>query len=247
MIVNCIAIDDEPLALSLVCTFIEQTPFLRLKASYGNAAAAFEALNEIDVQLIFLDIQMPDISGMQFARVLGAGSNHQRPRIIFTTAYNHYALEGYKVDAVDYLLKPFNFEEFLRAANKARAGLELLENARTSLAPVKAPDQGSLFLKVEHQLVQVAYEDVLYVEAFRDYIKVYVKGSDKPVMSLSTMKSVEEKLPPGLFMRVSKSYIVALGKIGRISRSTLHIGDAVITVGDQYKEGLRQFIDKWTV
>lgn len=247
MMVNCIAIDDEPLALSLVCSFIEQTPFLQLKGSYGNAAAAFELLNEMDVQLIFLDIQMPDVSGMQFARVMAAGNNRLRPAIIFTTAYNHYALEGYKVDAVDYLLKPFNFEEFLRAANKARTYVELWEGARSAHSAADLAEQGYLFLKAEHQLVQVAYEDVLFVEAFRDYVKVHIKGSDKPIMSLTTLKSVEEKLPPGLFMRVSKSYIVALGKIGTISRSAVHIGNAVIAVGDQYKEGLKQFIDKWTV
>jgi two-component system response regulator LytT len=247
MMVNCIAIDDEPLALSLVCSFIEQTPFLQLKGSYGNAAAAFELLNEMDVQLIFLDIQMPDVNGMQFARVMAGGNNRLRPAIIFTTAYNHYALEGYKVDAVDYLLKPFNFEEFLRAANKARTHVELWESARSGTAAAGPPEQGYLFLKAEHQLVQVSYEDVLYVEAFRDYVKVHVKGSGKPIMSLTTLKSVEEKLPPGLFMRVSKSYIVALGKIGTISRSAIHIGHAVITIGDQYREGLKQFIDRWTV
>ncbi|MDR3711206.1 MAG: LytTR family DNA-binding domain-containing protein [Puia sp.] len=247
MIVNCIAIDDEPLALSLIGSFIEQTPFLQLKGSYGNAAAAFEVLTEMDVQLIFLDIQMPDLTGMQFARVLGAGDSRRRPGIIFTTAYNHYAVEGYKVDAVDYLLKPFNLQDFFRAANKARSWVEFRENTRGGFALADLPGQGCLFLKVEHQLVRVAYEDVLYVEAFRDYVKVYIKGSDKPVMSLTTMKSVEEKLPPGLFMRVSKSYIVALGKIGTISRSTVHIGSAVITVGDQYREGLKQFVDKWTV
>ncbi|TDW97189.1 LytR/AlgR family response regulator transcription factor [Dinghuibacter silviterrae] len=232
MMVNCIAIDDEPLALSLVCSFIEQTPFLRLKGRYGNAAAALARLDVMDVQLVFLDIQMPDVSGMQLARILGNGRG---PRIVFTTAYNHYAIEGYKVDALDYLLKPFNYEEFLRAASKARA------------YQAASPEQGYLFLKVEHQLVQVAHEDVLYVEACRDYVKVHIRGESKPVMSLTTLKSVEEKLPAGQFMRVHKSFIVSLGKINSISKSAVHIAGAVIAIGDQYKEGLKQFIEKWTL
>jgi len=247
MMVNCIAIDDEPLALSLVCSFIEQTPFLRLKGRYGNATSAFEALNGMEVQLIFLDIQMPDVSGMQLARILGTGNIRLGPRIIFTTAYNHYAIEGYKVDAVDYLLKPFNYEEFLRAANKARINLELLEGVKSVITPAGPSEPGYLFLKAEHQLIQVAYEDVLYVEAFRDYIKVHIKGNAKPLMSLTTLKSIEEKLPAGQFMRVHKSFIVSLGKIDTISKSAIHIGKSVITIGDQYREGLRQFIDKWTV
>jgi DNA-binding LytR/AlgR family response regulator len=247
MTVNCIAIDDEPLALSLVCSFIEQTPFLRLKGRYGNATAAFEVLNTMEVQLIFLDIQMPDVTGMQLARILGEGNISLAPRIIFTTAYNHYAIEGYKVDAVDYLLKPFNYEEFLRAANKARASLELLEGARSVVTLAGLSEPGYLFLRVEHQLIQLAYEDVLYVEAFRDYIKVHIKGNEKPVMALTTLKNIEAKLPAGQFMRVHKSFVVSLGKIDTISKSAIHIGKAVITIGDQYREALRQFIDKWTV
>jgi len=245
--VNCIAIDDEPLALSLVCTFIEQTPFLRLKGCYGNVTAAFQALNDIDVQLIFLDIQMPDISGMQMARILGAGHMPVRPRIIFTTAYNHYAIESYKVDAVDYLLKPFNYDEFLRAANKARLGLEISGSARSVTTLANPPEQGYLFVKVEHQLVKVAFGDVRYVEACRDYIKVFTTANDKPVMSLATLKSVEEKLPAGVFLRVHKSFIVSLAKIDMITKSSVHVGNVVITIGNQYREGLRQFIDKWTV
>jgi DNA-binding LytR/AlgR family response regulator len=247
MMVNCIAIDDEPLALSLVSTFIEQTPFLRLKGCYGNVAAAFHAINGMEVQLIFLDIQMPDISGMQLARILSVGDMPIRPRIIFTTAYNHYAIEGYKVDAVDYLLKPFNYEEFLRAANKARLGLETSNSARSVTTLKDRPEQDYLFVKVEHQLVKVAFEDVLYVEAFRDYIKVFITGKDKPVMSLTTLKSVEEKLPSALFMRVHKSFIVSLSKIDTITKSSIHIGNVVIAIGNQYREDLRQFIDKWTV
>ncbi|MDO6430340.1 LytTR family DNA-binding domain-containing protein [Flavitalea sp. BT771] len=247
MMVNCIAIDDEPLALSLVSTFIEQTPFLRLKGCYGNVATAFQALCETDVQLIFLDIQMPDISGMQLARILSAGNMPVRPRIIFTTAYNHYAIEGYKVDAVDYLLKPFNYDEFLRAANRARLGMDISGGVRPAIPQANPPGQGYLFVKADHQLVKVDFGDVRYVEAFRDYIKVYTVGNDKPVMSLATLKSVEEKLPAGQFLRVHKSFIVSLAKIDTITKSSVHVGNVAITIGNQYREGLRRFIDRWTI
>lgn len=230
-VVNCIVIDDEPLALELISSFVAQTPFLRLKGCYGNAPEAYAALGELDVQLIFLDIQMPDINGMQFARILR--STPFCPYIIFTTAHPHFAVEAYKVNAIDYLLKPIDYEDFLRAAGKVRAE-----------EPVRG---GYLFLKVGQQLVRIAHEDVLYVEAFRDYIKVYTTVHDKPLMALTTLKSVEEKLPAGQFMRIHKSFIVSLARIGAISGSAVHIGNAVITIGDQYRNALRQFIGKWTV
>ena len=245
--INCIIIDDEPLAQSLVSSFVQRTPFLRLIACFGNAWEAYHALNGLEVQLIFLDIEMPDITGMQFARILRNGNLRQRPSIIYTTAYPHYAIESYKVDAVDYLLKPFHYEDFLRAADKARRNLEGCEGLRQTPAQAGSAGQGYLFFKVDHQLIQVSHEDFLYVEAFRDYIKVYTCVHDKPLMSLTTLKSVEEKLPAGQFLRVHKSFVVALGKIDSITKSAVHIGNAVITIGDQYRDGLRQFVEKWSI
>src|ERR1700740_3653703 len=166
MILNCIAVDDEPLALGLVCKFIEQTPFLNLVGRYSGAVDALKAIHQQKLDLIFLDIQMPDLNGIELARVLGKGADV--PRVIFTTAYNQFALEGYKVDALDYLLKPFNYEEFLRAAQKALNYAELL-NKPAPATPLAAnesehADDKYLFLKVEYQLVRIALDDILYIE-----------------------------------------------------------------------------------
>jgi len=246
IMINCIVIDDEPLAKTLVSSFVERTPFLRLAACFTNAWEAYYALDGLAVQLIFLDIEMPHLNGLQFARILLNGNRCQCPSIIFTTAHNQYALESYKVNALDYLLKPFNYDDFLRAAGKARENFLLREAARKSAVQVGGTVQvgdaalGSLFLKVEHQLVQVTYGDVQYVEGFRDYIKIYIKGLDKPLMSLTTLKNIEERLPAGQFMRVHKSFIVSLGKIGSITKSAVHIGNTVIPIGDQYRDGFKQ-------
>jgi DNA-binding LytR/AlgR family response regulator len=243
MTLNCIAIDDEPLALGLICAFIEQTPFLHLAGRYTNGAAAFAALNDQAVQVIFLDIQMPDLTGMQLAHILGQQRSVSGPRIIFTTAYNHFALEGYKVDALDYLLKPFHYDEFLRAANKARGYFELLQQ-NGGVAPEEV---NYIFLKAEYQLIKISFEDILYIEGVKDYIRVHLRGGAKPVMSLTSLRALEEKLPAKHFMRVHRSFIVSLSKIDAITKSTIHIGDAVITVGEQYKEQVRQFAIKWTI
>ena len=249
MTLNCIAIDDEPLALGLICSFIEQTPFLRLVGKYTNGAAAFAALNERTVNLIFLDIQMPEVTGMQLAHILGRQRTPQSPRIIFTTAYNHFALEGYKVDALDYLLKPFHYDEFLRAANKARTYMEMIQDASGSSGAegAAAGEADYVFLKAEYQLVKIAFDDILYIEGVKDYIRVHLRGNARPVMSLTSLRALEDKLPAKQFMRVHRSFILSLNKIDAITKSTIHIGDAVITIGDQYKEQVRQFANGRTV
>jgi two-component system, LytTR family, response regulator LytT len=246
MILTCIAVDDEPLALGLVCAFIEKTPFLKLVGRYSSAVDALQGLHQQEVDLLFLDIQMPDLTGIELARVLDAASD-KGPRIVFTTAYNHFALEGFRVDALDYLLKPFNYEEFLRAANKARAYYELVQRAQPVAAAAPVPDMREeyLFLKVEYQLVRVAYEDVLYVEGLKDYVKVHLKSDPKPLLSLTSLKALEERLPHHRFMRVHRSYIVNLDQIGAITRNSIQIGEATIPVSDQYKEGFNQFLSRW--
>jgi two-component system response regulator LytT len=247
MILNCIAVDDEPLALGLVCTFIEQTPFLKLTGRYASAVEALVGLQDQKVDLIFLDIQMPNLNGIELARVLDSrGAN--KPRIIFTTAYNQFALEGYKVDALDYLLKPFNYEEFLHAANKALTYAELLHRSTTtpSAADEQRMEDNYLFLKVEYQLVRIALNDILYIEGLKDYVKVYLQNTEKPLLSLTSLKSLEEKLSPKRFMRVHRSFIVSLDKINSITRNALQIGKVNITVGDQYKDTFGQFQSKWT-
>ncbi|WP_121809423.1 LytR/AlgR family response regulator transcription factor [Mucilaginibacter kameinonensis] len=247
MIINCIAVDDEPLALGLVCAFIEQTPFLKLVGRYSSAVEALVGLQDQKVDLIFLDIQMPNLNGMELARVLDSrGAN--KPRIIFTTAYNQFAIEGYRVDALDYLLKPFNYEEFLHASNKALSYFELINRSNSSTVTASAApaeEEEYLFLKIEYQLVRIALNEILYIEGLKDYVKIYLQDKEKPLLSLTSLKALEEKLPAKRFMRVHRSFIVSLNKINSITRNALQIGKVNITVGDQYKEAFGAFLSKW--
>jgi DNA-binding LytR/AlgR family response regulator len=249
-LINCIAVDDEPLALGLVCAYIKQTPFLNLAGQYNSAVAALQGLHQQPVDLIFLDIQMPDLNGIELARVLDA-RRPAGPRIIFTTAYNQFALEGYRVDALDYLLKPFAYEEFLRAANKALNYFNLVQASNNAVAPVTSSpspvlesEPEYLFLKVEYQLLRVAYADILYIEGLKDYVKVHLQNVAKPILSLITLKVLEEKLPPRRFMRIHRSYIVALDKIKSVTRTTVQIGEANIPVSDQYKDAFNIFLNR---
>jgi DNA-binding LytR/AlgR family response regulator len=245
MTLNCIAVDDEPLALDLVCKYIEQTPFLTLAGRYPSAVEALKAIHAQKIDLIYLDIQMPDLNGIELARVIG--KNPGTPRIIFTTAFEKFGLEGYKVDALDYLLKPFNYEEFLRTVTKALSYYELVN--RSSTAPIANPDSAEeqyLFLKVEYQWVRIALDDIVFIEGLKDYVKVHLKNEEKAVLSLTSLKDLEEKLPTRRFMRVHRSFIVALDKISSMTKNSLQIGNRTITVGEQYKEAFNQFVGKWT-
>ena len=240
MTLNCIAVDDEPLALGLVCKFIEQTPFLNLVGQYPSAVQALKAIHAQKIDLVYLDIQMPDLNGIELARVIGKGQ--EKPRIIFTTAFEKYGLEGYKVDALDYLLKPFNYEEFLRTATKALSYFELINRP----AAAEHSDDQYLFLKVEYQWVRIAMDDILYIEGLKDYVRVNLKNDEKGMLSLTSLKELEEKLPSRRFMRVHRSFIVALDKITSMTKNSLQIGKKTIAVGDQYKDAFNQFVGKWT-
>lgn len=237
-VLKCIAVDDEPLALKLVETFIGQTPFLELACSCDNAVEAMSLIREKQPDLVFLDINMPNLSGMELARLLQQQPS-PLPKIIFTTAYNHYAIEGYKVNAVDYLLKPFSYEEFLRAANKV---LELFEEISNHPTVV---DEEFIFLKVEYQWIRVSLKDVLYIESLKDYVKVHLAAPQKALLSLISLKALEEKLPSSKFMRIHRSYIASLDKISAISKNSIFIDKAEITVGEQYKETFKAIVDKW--
>jgi two-component system response regulator LytT len=246
MSITCIAIDDEPLALALLCTFIEQTPFLKLVGRYGSGVEALKGLHELGekVDVAFVDIQMQELTGIELARVLG--QQPAPPRIIFTTAFPQYALEGYKVDALDYLVKPFNYEEFLRAANKARAYAELAHASAEAAPAGHALEEEHIFLKVEYQLVRVALNDILYVEGLKDYVKVHLKSTPRALLSLMSLRAMEEKLPARRFLRIHRSFIVALDKIEAVRRLTVQIGTETIPVGEQYKEAFSQFLSRWT-
>ncbi|QJX48234.1 response regulator transcription factor [Hymenobacter taeanensis] len=245
-ILNCIAVDDEPLALQLVGSFIEKTPFLRLMCSYSSAVAALKGLQqqETPVDVLFLDIQMPDLNGLELARVLDRGPGPGRgPRVVFTTAFNQYALDGYKVDALDYLLKPFTYEEFLRAAHKAQRYAEAEKPAPAVTVPA-VPAEDYLYLKVEYQLVRVPYADILYIEGLKDYIKVYRRSEPRPLLSLQSLKALEERLPKQ-FMRIHRSYIVALNHITTVGRGTVQIANETIPISEGYRESFDQYIRRW--
>jgi len=237
---KCIAVDDEPLALKLVETFIGQTPFLELISSCDNAVEAMGVIREKQPDVVFLDINMPNLTGMELARLLQEQPG-PLPKIVFTTAYNHYAIEGYRVNAVDYLLKPFSYEEFLRAANKV---LQLAQETSNE-NPQANPEDDFIFLKVEYQWVKVNLKDILYIESLKDYVKVHLENSDKALMSLISLKALEEKLPSSKFMRMNRSFIVSLEKISAISKNSIFINKTEITVGEQYKETFKVIVDKW--
>jgi DNA-binding LytR/AlgR family response regulator len=233
--ITTIAIDDEPLALQLVTGYIEKTPGLKLLKGFDNPLDAMEFMANENVDLIFIDIQMPDLTGLEFTRLLGKG-----PKVIFTTAYEKYALDGFKLDVVDYLLKPFSFEEFLKAVQKVQKLIKLENNV---------PDQVEannefLFLKSDYKIKRINFNDILYIEGLKDYVKVYIQNSSRPILSLTTMKLIESKLPVNKFMRVHRSFIVNLGKIDTIERSRIVFGKTFIPVSDQYKDKFQEYLDK---
>jgi len=239
-VLKCIAVDDEPLALKLVETFIQQTPFLELITTCDNAVDAMGIIRETKPDLVFLDINMPNLTGMELARLLQDQAG-PLPKIVFTTAYNHYAIEGYRVNAVDYLLKPFSYEEFLRASSKV---LQLTEEANNTFTTIAADDE-FIFLKVEYQWVRISLKDITYIESLKDYVKVHLEDSQKALMSLISLKALEEKLPSSKFMRVHRSFIVSLDKISAISKNSIFIDKIEITVGEQYKEAFKSLVEKW--
>lgn len=239
MELKCIAVDDEPLALEMVSGFIRQTSFLSLAGQFENAIEALSYINKHEVDLVFLDIQMPDLTGMELARVLEGNKKERKPRIIFTTAYNQFAIEGYKVDALDYLLKPFSYEEFLKASTKAYN--------KFSIAPqIKEEETADyLFLKVEYQLVKVRLKDIIYIEAYKDYVKVHLTTKPMPLLSLTSLKNMEDLLPSKQFMRIHRSFIVSLNHIQSITRNTVNMGTITMTVSENYKENFLTFVDRW--
>jgi two-component system, LytTR family, response regulator LytT len=233
--INTIAIDDEPLALQLITGYIERTPVLKLAGKFDNPIDANEFLAESSVDLIFIDIQMPDLSGIEFTRLMAKG-----PKVIFTTAFEKYALEGYKLDIVDYLLKPFSYEEFLTAVNKAQNIINLEHKAASGVEV----NSEFLFLKSDYKIRRINFDDILYIEGLKDYVKVFTRNDLKPILSLTSLKLLESKLPPLKFMRVHRSFIVNLGKIDTIDRSRIVFGKEYIPVSDQYKDKFQEFLDK---
>ncbi|MBN2524171.1 MAG: response regulator transcription factor [Bacteroidales bacterium] len=234
MKIKCIAIDDEPLALRQIADFIKQTPFLELVADCKNAFEAMDVLEKEKVHLLFVDINMPGLNGLDFVRSLT-----KKPEVIFTTAYSEFALEGFKVDALDYLLKPIGYKDFLKSVNKAKGYFEMFDKASKNIT-----EDEYLFVKSEYRIIRIKLNDIKYIEGMREYVRIHTL-STKPVMSLMSMKSLEEKLPPDKFMRVHRSFIVNLQQITTIERSRIIFDkDVYIPISDPYKDKFQKFIDK---
>jgi DNA-binding LytR/AlgR family response regulator len=235
MLIRCLAVDDEPLALKQIGAYIKKTPFLELAALCNSALDALEYFSSDRVDLLFVDISMPDLNGMDFVKSL-----IDKPGIIFTTAYSEYAVEGFKVDAIDYLLKPIGYSDFLKAVNKAKNYLEGKEQNQDS---VKTGDN-HLFVKSDYKIVRIELSDIKYIESMHEYVRIHL-ASDKPVMTLLSMKAIEEQLPKDRFMRVHRSFLVNKEKIKVVERNRIIFDNNVyIPVSDQYKSQFQDFLNK---
>ena len=248
--IRCMAIDDEPLALQQIAAYIGKVPFLELAAQCQSALEAQQFLQQDTVDAIFCDINMPDLNGMDFIKTLTAP-----PLVVFTTAYAEYAVEGFKVNAVDYLLKPFGLQDFQRAAKRLAERLELRterydypqgaqSNHTSQLSPLSSQlEDDSVFLKTEYRIVKVSISDIRYVEAMSEYLKVYLESELKPIITLLSMKKMEERLP-SYFMRIHRSYIINLTKIQEVNKNRVIMdSDTYLPIGDMYKEAFQQYLD----
>jgi len=231
---RCLAVDDEKLVLDLLADNIRQVPYLTLVKTARNAMEAIEILQNEHIDLLFLDIQMPHLSGLQFLKSLP-----DPPLVILVTAYDKYALEGFELNVVDYLLKPVSMERFLKACNRAQQLFQLKQKPPAPIAPTGLPD---FFVNVEYSLVKIATADVAWVEGLKDYVKIFLSSAVKPVITRMTFKALEEKLPEPAFVRTHKSYLVAAQKISAIKRDFVMIGDIEIPVSEHYKVNLRKIL-----
>lgn len=235
MTINCAIIDDEPLAAGLLESYVAKTPYLNLTGTYNSAITAMRDLRDNPVPLLFLDIQMPELSGVEFAKILPKDT-----KIIFTTAFPQYALEGYKVNALDYLLKPISYEDFLRATEKAQDWYNVLQKREAY------NDDRIMFIKSEYKLLRVCLDDILYVEGLKDYVRICLKNGEK-IMSLMSMKKLEDYLPHPEFLRTHRSYIVHMPEVRSIDRFRIVFGDVFIPISDNYKEEVQQYLDTHTL
>ena len=235
--IRCLAIDDEPLALQQIAAYIGKVPFLELAAQCQSAVEARQFLENDTVDAIFCDINMPDLNGMDFVKSLEAA-----PLVVFTTAYAEYAIEGFKVAAVDYLLKPFGMQDFMRAANRLKERLAKSEERGTRN---EERGEDSLFIKTEYRIVKVSIPDIRYVEAMSEYLKLHLESEPKPIITLLSMKKIEERLPD-YFMRIHRSYIINLNKIQEVNKNRVIMdADTYLPIGDMYKEAFQQYIDTY--
>lgn len=241
MILRCALVDDEPLALSLLESYVRKTDSLELCGSYSSAIQAMKSLPEHPVDLLFLDIQMPELNGLEFSRMVSDNT-----RIIFTTAFEQYAIDSYRVNALDYLLKPISYNDFIEAVNKALQWFELRKKAETpdSVQTSLPTDSNHIYVKSDYKIVQIELDKILYIEGLKDYIKIYTEDNPRPILSLTSMKTMEEKLPSNRFIRVHRSYIVQKQKIKIIDKGRIVFGKEYIPVSDSYKQELQNYVNE---
>ena len=240
---RCFVVDDEPLAVKMLENFIARTPFLELVASFTDPVLALSEMRTQAPDLVFLDIQMPDLSGMELSRMVPAGT-----RIIFTTAFKQYAFESYEVSALDFLLKPIRYQKFLEAAEKAREWFTLKEAATAAPTAPVSEAKTSTFFKVDGALWKVEYDDILFVEGMKDYVMVFLASQKQPLVTHVTMKGMEEMLPAGQFMRIHRSFIVALDKVASVSGTgDVKVGDRLLHVSDAYREAFDAYLREHSI
>ncbi|MFI3278336.1 MAG: LytTR family DNA-binding domain-containing protein [Rikenellaceae bacterium] len=237
---KCIIIDDEPLAAMLIESYVKKTPYLELVATFSSAVEAMQSEELKDADLLFLDIQMPTLNGLEFSRMVNS-----RTRIVFTTAFNEYALEGYRVNALDYLVKPISYTDFLGSANRALEWFEISERAnKTSVeSPAQPAKADSIYVKSNYKLLRIELSKILYVESLKDYVKFVLAADEKPILSLMNIKRAEELLPEDDFLRVHRSFIVRKDKISIIERNRILFGSDVVPVGDAYKADFQLYLE----
>ncbi len=234
MKLNCWIVDDEPLALELLSSYVSRTPFLNLTGKYSSAVKAMEDLSKDEVNVIFLDIQMPEVNGMEFAQMID-----ENTRIIFTTAFSEYALDGYRVNALDYLLKPFSYSDFLNAAKRALKWYEMKMSAQEN----KENISDGIFVRADYKLVHILYDDILFIEGLKDYIKIYTVKEKRPIITLMSLKSMEEELPENRFIRVHRSYIISRSRISSIDKNRILILEHQVPIGETYRKGFMNAIN----
>lgn len=233
--IRVLAIDDEPLALRQLSSYIKKIPYLELVGECQSALDAMAVMEKQTIDAIFIDINMPDLNGLDFVRSL-----ESPPLVVFTTAYSDYAIEGYKVNAVDYLLKPFTLEDMQGAAEKVRTQYELLHQGDVSVVD----EDDAIFFKTEHKVVRVQVSDIRYVEGMSEYLKIHLEGDRKPLIVLLSMKKLEERLPRHVFMRIHRSYIINLRKIQEVNKNRVILdADTYLPIGDLYRDTFNSYID----
>jgi two-component system LytT family response regulator len=239
--IKCIAIDDEPLALKKLVTYIKKIPYLELVAQCRSAIEAQRVIDNQEVEAIFLDINMPDLNGLDFAKSMQDYS--KGPVMVFTTAYSEYAIEGYKANGVGYLLKPYSFDEFEAAAQKVKEITEIRQQAMTEVT-AQSDDDGIIFVKSDYKIVRIAIEHITHIEAMSEYLRITCDDKERPVIVLLSMKKIEEHLPSNQFMRIHRSFIINLKKISEIKKNHVVIeGDISLPIGDNYKDAFMNYLN----